>query len=288
MIIPKKMNKSSVINTLIRVFLLFSINTFLAGNAHSQQIESPISPYQVIVHDWEIGFFVGLGANFNTGSYAAECPECIFDDVSKFGFTAGLKTDYQLSKHFYIGASLAYEDLSVKGAFRRIESVALDRVDGTKIYVPIEFRHSSQFDIGTLSIMPNITYRIDRFLDFRLGFFSDFAFNSNFIHSKELLTKSVILPDGEKVSVEIPQQKGNVVELENRSIPNISTPIFGIYPQINFNIELAGTTDMNIGFTYKLPLTNLTSKQDFKINSWRIMIGFAFDMYDDTKEFGEF
>jgi len=282
------MNKLSNLNTLILLFLLFLINLFHTITAHAQQIESPISPYQVIVHDWEVGVFLGLGANFNSGEYAAECPDCIFDDVSKFGFTAGIKTDYQLSKAIYIGASLGYEDLSVKGAFRRIESVPLDRVDGTKIYVPIEFRHSSEFQIGTITLMPNITYRIDRFLDFRLGFFTDFAIINNFKHSKELLTKSVILPDGEKVSVEIPQQKDRTIELENRTIPNFNNPIFGIYPQINFNIELSGTTDMNLGFIYKFPLNNLTSGQGFKINSWRIIIGFSFDMYDDAKEFGEF
>lgn len=282
------MTKFSYNYTLITLFLLFFFNIFLITKAHSQQIESPISPYQNIIHDWEIGFFLGLGANLNSGEYAAECPDCIFDDVSKFGYTAGIKTDYQLSRTIYVGASLGYEDLSVKGAFRRIESVPLDRVDGTKIYVPIEFRHSSEFQIGAITLMPNITYRIDRFLDFRLGFFTDFAIINNFKHSKELLTNSVILPDGEKVSVEIPQQKDKTVELENRTIPDFSNPIFGIFPQVNFNIELSGTTDMNLGFIYKLPLNNIASSQDFKINSWRIIIGFSFDIYDDAKEFGEF
>lgn len=282
------MNKSSKINTLIIPFLLFLLNIFQPFTSSSQQIESPITPYQVIVHDWEIGFYVGLGANYNSGQYAAECPQCIFDDVSKFGFSAGIKTDYQLSKEFYIGASLGYEDLSIKGAFRRIESVPLDRVDGTKIYVPIDFRHNADFSIGTISFMPNITYRIDRFLDFRVGFFSDFAITNNFLHTKQLLTKSVILPDGEKVSVEIPLDKDGNVTLEDKSISNFNNPIFGIYPQVNFNIELSGTTDMNLGFIYKLPLNKLASNQDFKVNSWRIIIGFSFDMFDDSKEFGEF
>lgn len=282
------MTKLSKINTLIITILLFIISNFHPSTTAAQQIESPISPYQVIVHDWEIGFYVGFGANYNSGQYAAECPQCVFDDVSKFGFSAGIKTDYQLSKEFFIGASVGYEDLSMKGAFRRIESVPLDRVDGTKIYVPIDFRHNADFRIGTLSLMPNITYRIDRFLDFKIGLFSDFAITNNFLHTKQLLTKSVILPDGEKVSVEIPQDKDGIVTLEDKSIPQFSNPIFGIYPQINFNIALSGNTDMNLGFFYKLPLNKPILNQDFKINSWRIFIGFSFDMFDDAKEFGEF
>lgn len=282
------MNKLNILNTLITLFLLFLIVTFSTSLTKAQVIESPISPYQVIVHDWEIGFFVGIGANYNSGNYAADCPECIFDDVSKLGYTIGIKTDYQLSKSIFVGASMGYEDLSVQGAFRRIESVSLERVDGTKISVPIEFRHTSDFQIGTITLMPNITYRIDRFLDFRLGLYTDFAFKNKFIHNKELLTKSVILPDGEKVSVEISQQKSRNVQLENRTIPNYTNPTFGIYPQINFNIELSSDLDMNLGFIYKLPLNNIAANQNFKIYSWRFFIGFSFDMYDDTKDFGEF
>lgn len=282
------MNMLSKTNTLIALILLFFLCIFPFSNLRAQVIESPISPYQVIVHDWEIGFFVGIGANFNSGEYSAECPDCIFDDLSKFGFSTGIKTDFQLSKSFFVGASLGYEDLSIKGAFRRIESVPLERVDGSNIYVPIEFRHSAEFSIATLTIMPNLTYRIGRFLDFRLGLFSDFVISSNFLHNKELLTKSVVLPDGEKVSVTIPNEKDGISTLEDKEITNLNIPIFGIYPQINFNIELSGTTDMNIGFIYKFPLNKLSTNQDFKVNSWRVFIGFSFDMYDDAKEFGEF
>ena len=282
------MNKLSKINTLLISVLLFLINFFPTLSIYPQVIESPLSPYQIIVRDTEIGFFIGLGANYNSGEYSAECPDCIFNDVSKFGYSFGIKGNYQLSKHFFVGASLAYENLSVKGAFRRIESVPLDRIDGTKIYVPIEFRHSADFRIGTISLMPNITYRIDRFLDFRLGFYSDFMFSANFKHDKELLTKSVVLPDGEKVSVEVYQDKDGTVTLEDRPIPNLTNPILGIYPQINFNFELSSSTDMNFGFYYKIPLTNLTKDQSIRIFSWRIFLGFSFDLYDDTKEFGEF
>jgi|GEM_PF-1279791 len=282
------MNKFRKINTLIILFLLFLMNFFSISAIYSQVIESPISPYQVIIHDTEIGFFVGLGANYNSGEYYAECPECIFDDVSKLGFSLGIKGDYQLSRNLFCGVSLGYEDLSMKGTFRRIESVPLDRVDGTKIYVPIDFRHSADFSISSISLMPNLSFRLDRFLDFRFGFFSDFVISSNFKHNKQLLTKSVILPDGEKVSVEVYQDKDGNVTLEDQTIASLTNPMLGIYPQINFNIELSGSTDLNLGFYYKIPLTNLTSNQSFKINSWRFFLGLSFDLYDDSKEFGQF
>lgn len=282
------MNRYRKINTFIFLILLFIINFFPPSTVHTQVIENPLSPYQVIIHDTEIGFFVGLGANYNSGEYYAECPECVFDDVSKFGFSIGVKGDYQLSKYFFVGASLGYEDLSMKGSFRRIESVPLDRVDGSTIYVPIDFRHSAEFAISAISFMPNFAFRLDRFLDIRLGFFSDLILSNNFKHNKQLLTKSVILPDGEKVSVEVDQDKDGIVTLEYGNIPNLTNPIIGIYPQLNFNIELSGSTDLNLGFYYKIPLANLTSKQSFKVNSWRLFLGLSFDLYDDSKEFGEY
>lgn len=282
------MIKVNKVNTIINVILLLSIFSLSPFYLKSQDIESPLMPVQIVVHDTEIGLFLGMGANFNSGVYKADCTECNFDDVSKFGYTIGLKSAYQLSKYFYISAMLGWDDQSVKGSFRRIESVPLDRADGSKINVPIEFRHTADLKLAAITLMPDLTFRYDRFLDVSLGFFSDFVVNSNFKHEKQLLTKSVVLPDGEKVSANVKDDKDGIVKLEDGELANISNPIFGLVPKVNFNIELDGGTDFNIGFFYKYPLSKVSANQDFKLQSWRIFIGLSFDLYDDSKEFGSY
>ncbi len=279
----KELNKP---NTLLSLSLLFLSIILLPNKAISQQIDSPIKPVQVIIHDWEIGAFVGLGANFNSGEYAAECEECIFDDISNFGYTIGLKTDYQFSTNFFIGANVMYENQMMKGAFRRIESVPLQRADGTILDVPIEFRHNLELDLNALTLSPNVTYRIGRFLDFKLGFYADFNINSNIMHKKTLLTTSTILPDGEKVEVSIPGERDNSIVLEDYQIPGITSPQLGLMPQINFNIKLSESTDLLIGGFYKIPFTEIATNQTLKVNVWRIFFGLSFDINDDSREFG--
>ncbi len=279
----KKLNKS---NTLLSLSLLFLSIILLPSKSISQPIDSPIKPVQVIIHDWEIGAFIGLGANFNSGEYEAECAECIFDDVSNFGYTIGLKTDYQLNNNFFVGANAMYENQLMKGAFRRIESVPLQRADGTILDVPIEFRHNLELDLNALTLSPNITYRIGRFMDFKMGFYADFNINSNIMHKKTLLTTSTILPDGEKVKVSIPGEKDASIVLEDYEIPGITSPQLGLMPQINFNIKLSESTDLLIGGFYKVPFTEIASNQTLKVNVWRIFFGLSFDINDDSREFG--
>ena len=279
----KKLNTSI---TLLTLSLLFLSIILYPNKASSQLIDSPIKPVQVIIHDWEIGAFIGLGANFNSGEYSAVCQECIFDDLSDFGYTIGVKTDYQLTNNIFVGANILYENQMTKGAFRRIESVPLQREDGTILDVPIEFRHNLELDLNALTLSPNLTYRINRFLDFKLGFYADFNINSNIMHKKTLLTTSTILPDGEKVEVSIAGEQNNSVILEDYEIPELSSLQYGLIPQINFNIKLSESTDLLIGGFYKIPFTEIASNQTLKVNVWRIFLGFSFDINDDSQEFG--
>lgn len=279
----KKLNTSI---TLLTLSLLFLSIILYPNKASSQLIDSPIKPVQVIIHDWEIGAFIGLGANFNSGEYSAVCQECIFDDLSDFGYTIGVKTDYQLTNNIFVGANILYENQMMKGAFRRIESVPLQRADGTMLDVPIEFRHNLEIDLNALTLSPNLTYRINRFLDFKLGFYADLNINSNIMHKKTLLTTSTILPDGEKVEVTIPGEQDNSVNLEDYAIPELSSLQYGLIPQINFNIKLSESTDLLIGGFYKIPFTEMATNQTLKVNVWRIFFGFSFDINDDSKEFG--
>lgn len=267
---------------ILKLLFLVVFFSYTTLTAFSQSLDSPIKPVEQVIPDWEIGGFIGIGSNYNSGTYSAECPECLFDDASKFGYTIGAKMDYEITRWFYIGTNLIYDNENVDGSFRRIEQVLLTRTDNSTMNVPIEFRHTMNMKVSSFGIVPNAIFRIDDWLDLRLGFYFDFLFGTNIFHSKELITKSVVLPDGEKVNVTIPNSKGNTFTLEDHEIPGIKSTQYGLFPQVNFNIPLSKDNDLIIGSFMKIPLSTISSTQsDFKINTWRIFFGLSFDLNDD-------
>lgn len=273
-------NTKKILKLLLILTILSNFNLIL----YAQKLDTPLDPVQVIIKDWEIGGFIGLGANFSGGEYSAECPDCVFSGNSKFGYSLGLKTDYEITHNFYIGTNLIFDDFGANGSFRRFENVQLQRTDGSTMEVPIEFRQTLNLSLNSIGIVPNACFRIDDWLDLRLGAFADFLISNNVKHTKELLTKSVLLPDGEKVSVTIPGTTDNKKVIEDRAIPDLTNPQFGIFPQINFNIPMSKDNDFLIGAFMKIPLSNIASSQSgYSHYTWRIFLGLSFDLNDDEK-----
>lgn len=265
-----------------KLLLLLFIFTIITLPLKSQKLDTPLDPVQVDIKDWEIGAFFGIGANYSSGIYKPECPDCDFDDNSKFGWSLGLKSDYEISKKFYIGTNIIFDDLSTDGSFRRFENVPLERADGSIMEVPIEFRHILNLEMKTIGIAPNAIWRITKWFDFRLGIFADFIISNNITHTKELLTKVALLPDGEKVKVSIPDSKDSKVVIEDQSIPDIKSLQFGIYPQINFNIPIGEETDLMIGYFMKIPFSDI--REGYSHNTWRLFFGISYDLNKDEEK----
>jgi hypothetical protein len=265
-----------------KLLLLLIIFTFSVNALQSQKLDTPLDPVQVIIKDWEIGAFVGIGANFSSGVYNPECPDCLFEGNSKFGWSIGLKTDYEITKNFYLGTNLIFEDYGTNGSFRRWEDIELQRADNTTMEVPIEFRHILNLEMMSIGLAPNALWRVDNWLDLRFGVFADYIIGSNITHTKELLTKTALLPDGEKVKVYIEGYKDNKVVIEDRAIPDLNPLQFGLFPQINFNLPLSESSDLIFGTYMKIPLSKISSIQDnYSHYSWRVFMGVSFDLNKD-------
>jgi hypothetical protein len=148
--------------------------------------------------------------------------------------------------------------------------------------VPIEFRHILNLEMMSIGLAPNALWRVDNWLDLRFGVFADYIISSNITHTKELLTKTALLPDGEKVKVYIEGYKDNKVVIEDRAIPDLNPLQFGLFPQINFNLPLSESSDLIFGTYMKIPLSKISSIQDnYSHYSWRVFMGVSFDLNKD-------
>jgi hypothetical protein len=264
--------------SILAIIIILSVFNYIKLNA--QPIESPIEPIYYKYHDFELRGIIGLGVNYNSGSYWAECPECQFESLSGFGFTIGPEPEYAiLPNYLYVGMKVLYDVQNMSGSFRRIESVPLKLADNSEISTPIEFRHTLDLSMQAISFSPNIFFRIADMFDIRLGFYGDFLISTNVKHIKELLTHSTILPNGERVIVSLADMPGNTATLEDREIPGAKSMVFGISPEVNFNILLSKEWEFVMGTYFKIPLTSISDNQsDFKTNMWRFYLGVSYNL----------
>ena len=238
--------------------IIIILSAFSNIKLNAQPIESPLEPIYYKYHDFELRGLIGLGVNFNSGSYWAECPECQFENLSGFGFTIGPEPEYAiLPNYLYVGMKILYDMQNMSSSFRRIESVPLMLADNSEISTPIEFRHTLDLSMQAISFSPNIFFRIADMFDIRLGFYGDFLISNNVKHTKELLTHNTILPNGESM-------------------------VFGIAPEVNFNILLSKDWEFIIGTYFKIPFSGISDNQsDFKTNMWRFYLGVSYNLTTD-------
>lgn len=269
--------------SLFAIIIIFCMYNCI--NLNAQPIESPLEPVFYQYHDFELRGIIALGTNFNSGAYSAECPECKFENLSGFGFTIGPEIEYAiLPNYLYIAMKILYDDQNLSGKFRRIEAVPIKLADNSQITTPIEFRHKLDLTVQAISISPNIYFRFSDLFDIRLGFYGDYIFSTNVKHTKELLTQSTVLPDGERVIVSLADMPGNTATLEDRAIPGAKSMVFGIAPEINFNLLLSKDWDFVVGTYFKFPFTGISDNQnDFKINMWRFYLGISYNITTEKK-----
>ena len=266
------------------IIIIFCAYNYI--NLNAQPIESPLEPVYYQYHDFELRGIIALGTNFNSGTYSAECPECKFESLSGFGFSIGPEIEYAiLPNYLYVAMKILYDNQSLSGKFRRIEAVPIKLADNSQITTPIEFRHTLDLTIQAISFSPNIFFRISGLFDIRLGLYGDYIFSTNVKHTKELLTQSTVLPDGERVVVSLADMPGNIATLEDRAIPGAKSMVFGIAPEINFDILLSKDFDFVAGTYFKIPFTGISDNQtDFKINMWRLYLGISYNLSTGNKQ----
>lgn len=246
-----------------------------------QKQSNPINPGRDLIPEY-IGIIFGLGQNYQTGKMYVECPDCVFEDGVKFGYTIGIYYESNIALPLKFGIDLLYDYQGIKSSFLENESVEISSaaVD-YKENVVLPFRHTADVDISTLMFIPYLKYSPVDFFFAKLGFSVNYAFSSHIQHDKELTQKKATLSNGTVVKVSIPGTKNNIATVQEGEIPNLNKLDFSINPSIGFTIPF--DKDDKIVFSpylmYCVAMNNLSDNgENFKINTWRLMfeLGFKF------------
>jgi hypothetical protein len=265
-------NNRIIPGIIIKIFLILVL--FNSLNLYSQQISSPIQPEQLRTQK-EIGAFIGLGSNSQSGTMLVDCPECRFEGGAKFGYTLGLFYEFDLFSNFMLGASISFEDRAFQSLFGEYENVNIVRQSNKYTEtVPVLFNHTADVSINTFSITPYLKYNVFKFLYLQAGFSSSFVIKKNVTHTKEAGQSTVRLSNGEVLSVSDIDVNGKGEVVEDGKIPDVSNPVFYLPLTLGFNIPLGINTTLFPAFQYDIALNDFSKRgENFKVNSWYFILG---------------
>jgi len=221
-----------------------------------------------------MGFLFAFGPNWQGGEFIDTCNCPSFKDGTKFGFSFGFLYEQDLSSAFQWGAASIFNNLGLIASYKQSELIdAVSPSTGKSEKVTIWFRQEAKTNFWYSSLVPYLKWSPSEYFFVKLGFSASYVFYSHLSHTKELLTTSVRLGNGEPVNVKFTESGSTMETVYDGRFPALNPLQFGIEPMVGLNLFIGKNVFLSPGFWYSLPLTTLSSKgADFKSNSWRIFL----------------
>lgn len=257
-----------------KILIIYTLLIFTFNGFSQTRIADPLTPENLQTQR-EIGFYAGIGLNWQSGSFRTQCDCPEFTDGSAFGWKTGLIYEQDVSKTIQIGSTLGINSLSVTSSYQYLKDRPfVSTVTGKTIVdtVPILFLQKAYADFVNFSIMPFVKWSPANFFFARLGFEAGINIHSNIRHEEEILQKTAKIPStGEIVAVAFANGKTSVV-VEDAAFPDVVSPLFYIIPAFGFNFALSKNIFLSPVFDFAFPLTNISENGDqFKVFNWHII-----------------
>lgn len=263
------MNTRNLTISLI-IFLLLHIN-YVDGISQNQKT-NPLRPYVGEFTEVNIGLIVSGGQNIEFGKYFVECPDCEFEGGVGSGAMLGLYYQRGINNSFHYGLMLMFDWWNLNNTFYRTEFKSAKDVNTNQEIGPldIEFQHDSDVELVTFSLAPYIKYQISDWFFLRGSIPIGFPLSSSLTHKKSLISRVVVFNDETYNLEQIDDEL-----LQDSEFPELNSPLYSLAMTMGFNIEMSERFSLNPSFYYRIGLNEVSSNgENFKINSWRIMLEF--------------
>jgi hypothetical protein len=261
------------------IFLVFLLSSISSAILAQEQLSTPLTPESGFKQK-EIGLVLGLGSNIQSGIFLTEC-NCSFDNGILTGLTAGLLYEHDFFAPLQYGAALLYNNRSVMASYQEIEKVGItsQTTNLTETHF-ISFRQKSDASFHYLTLMPYIKWTPADFFFVKIGLSASYLFSSHITQTKELLTKTLTMGNGEIVSASMLDAAGNPVAgnslvIEDRQFPQTKSISLSADPMIGFTFPLSANIFLSPVFQFSIPLTDVSGRGDsFRIYAWRVLAEF--------------
>ncbi len=248
---------------------------------YSQRYSDPLTAVPAYENRQDLGVFVGLGQNWQSGDMFAQCEDCVFSGGTGFGFTLGALYEYYLWENFAFGVASTYRYLGFTAEFREIITKDHLYTDNGLIRetVNLRFKHTADVDIHNVSIAPYIKWTPWEFIFIRAGLGIGANISTNIKHTEELDQKTARLSNGEIVFIKNNSSKQYVQDTE---IPDLKSLQIYFLPSIGFNIPFSEDVTFSPVFEYGLSLTEVsTFGNGLKINNWGVLLELRFKLTEE-------
>lgn len=269
----------------IAILILYFFIILIPNNKLYSQSSSPLYVVEHIPNIHFLGFYIGLGQNFQAGKIYPECIDCSFEKGNKFGFTTGALYEYRLSSLFFLGSAIEYNYLGINAFFSEIEAVPIEiPINNDSYYTEIaniRFQHEANVNIHQLSLIPYLKFKPFDFVFLRLGIGLGYNISNTFTHQKTLDQNSYTLSNGEIISLRVPNSDKNTI-IEDGKIAQENPFQIYLNTAIGFNLNLSDKLTFSPIFSYSNAFTNISDKGDNpKIHNWRILLELRYDISKD-------
>lgn len=275
----------------INIFIICSVILVLTCYASiAANLSTPLMPVEAHPNSY-VGLVFGAGQNMQDGVAYVNCDSCFFKGGVDWGFTAGINFERQFTgdpdsywKYFKYGVMLLYSTKNINPAFVENTNNYLPNYD---IYVPLLMKHTNKISISQIGLSPHLTYDFFDFAFVRMAVAVDYLISGNMKHEIELLEKTKILPNGEKVSVSIPVKNSNKkvynYTVEEGNIRDQNKLQFALMPGLGFNINLSPKIILSASFNYTIPLNNISEYgENFRESTWRTLLELKYNITDTS------
>ncbi len=263
-----------------------------ASHMSASDFASPIYP-GIDKSNKYLGIVFGIGQNMQNGTANVQCDTCSFSDGIGTGFTVGLSYEQQFTNdedtylnHFKFGAMLLYNTKSIEASFRENEVKFYQQYN---MEIPVWMRNTAEMSISSAELMPYFTYNPIPFAFIRLGFNASYLLTHHITHTKELIDRTKILPNGEKVDITIDtvtksNKKIYSQVVQDGDMQDINKLQLALQPAIGFDINFSQQLLLSTSFNYSLPLTKISNDGDnFTVSQWRILLELKYNLTQNSK-----
>ncbi len=254
------------------VSTLVALLWLIAGmQAHAQyrtQMSVPAPP-SVLSPDpsvWWIGPQIGVNINSHTGDFLTDFCQCSFENGSGVGVSAGFEIGHMFSPLFGIALKAVYSDLRADYSYE-IDLNALLNTGETVLA-----RHERQNEVELGYFMFNPVLQLHPFPGFYL-----FAGPAVGVNTVGNTTYKVVMVD-ERYVIDIGNPDERTIEIDSGEIPGIEKLRMDVRFGFGLNIRLGRSFVFSPELSYNLPLTTISSDDNWKAEAIHVIGVFKFEL----------
>ena len=233
-----------------------------------------------------IGVELGLGTHSQNGQFQAIC-KCEFSGGSGSGFLGGLLFELPVSYEWTFGLGLKFDFKNFTTTTVVHDTAVITYVEKDSIASgPFGFTRNGSVKETFLTIAPFVRYEF-----FRNGFFLQagpgigFLLSSNFTHTRELNSSTIILDNGQTIT-NVRFENGTRSEtLESGKIVNAATTRISALVTAGWDIPVGDNAVIAPMITYDFPFTTVrpnsigaSGATDWKITTLYFSVGLKYKL----------